>query len=246
MRNMLDIFIHIPKTGGTSFNRLIQDHYSKSRIAFLHDDPEWSVERLIDKCKDKNQKIQIISGHFSYGIHEYIERPYRYITILRNPIELVISLYDYIKSIPLHQYYHLVVDKSLHEFISEQQFDIFTSNLQSKLLGLAAVFPHFPALHNEVGVEDAVFPDQASVQQHLRRHFACIGVMEKYRECLQPMRDALGWKRSPKLYKENSNPNRTSVDTLERGIIEKIARKNSLDTQLYLMVVERWYTSKGK
>ncbi len=104
------VFIHPPKTGGTNLcyvtdaiskknshfkttrfpvpripdqsPGLIAEHWMgglKSALATLSDNPDY--------CKD----INFISGHFPIGLHLYLEKPVKYIVLVRDPIERSIS-----------------------------------------------------------------------------------------------------------------------------------------------------------
>ena len=47
--------------------------------------------------RKKREKLKVIYGHYvTYGIHKYFDKPARYFTFLRNPIEQVMSLYKYL------------------------------------------------------------------------------------------------------------------------------------------------------
>jgi len=88
------LFLHIPKTGGTSLVQIMEwqyGAYSKSPDADFLDLSEW--QRFNGKF-DK----QAAAGHIPYGTHE-IFRDYRYVTILRHPVDRIISLYHYINQL---------------------------------------------------------------------------------------------------------------------------------------------------
>lgn len=88
------LFLHIPKTGGTSLIQIMEWQYgqiSKSPDADFLDLSEW--QRFSGRF-DK----QAAAGHIPYGTHE-IFRDCRYITILRHPVDRIVSLYHYINQL---------------------------------------------------------------------------------------------------------------------------------------------------
>lgn len=84
-------FIHIPRTGGTSFIDMVKRNMGADRVSkFPFDaDRDWD-------------KIEFIHGHFSYNIVQdcglFDGRGISYVTILRHPVERVISAYYHSKS----------------------------------------------------------------------------------------------------------------------------------------------------
>jgi len=54
---------------------------------------------------DASNSIRFIRGHFEFGVHKYLYRPYTYITMLRHPIERAISWYYFVKQNPDSVFY---------------------------------------------------------------------------------------------------------------------------------------------
>lgn len=96
---MLDIFLHIPKTAGSSLRKTFQSIYQKERILTL-DSP------TLDKFKNHNydeKNIDLLMGHMPFGIHNYFSSnvDFRYFTIIRNPLSRAISHYFMPKNIQI-------------------------------------------------------------------------------------------------------------------------------------------------
>lgn len=83
------IFMHIPKTGGTTLRRIIDKQYKPNEIYRTYK----NVVKPQGKMTDQN--IRCIQGHDYFGIHKQINKPYKYVTMLRDPVERVISNYYY-------------------------------------------------------------------------------------------------------------------------------------------------------
>ncbi|NEO03330.1 MAG: sulfotransferase family protein, partial [Moorea sp. SIO3I7] len=88
------IFLHIPKTAGTTLHYIINRQY-KSEYIFEVNCRE-SRNELIRMSEVQKSKIKVIRGHMEFGWHEFIAQPCTYITMLRDPVERVISFYFYI------------------------------------------------------------------------------------------------------------------------------------------------------
>ena len=91
------LFMHIPKTAGTALRFALQSAYEPAEWAAIYEGaPEGRLtreefERLPSEVK---RPLAMVFGHFRYGIHESLTQPSRYITVLRDPIDRVASLYD--------------------------------------------------------------------------------------------------------------------------------------------------------
>src|SRR5690625_7753957 len=85
------IFVHIPKTAGGSLISIISSQYNSHEI-FRMGFPE------VNTATRLNNNIKCVLGHTFYGQHEELG-PHIYITMLRDPIDRVISHYYYAKDI---------------------------------------------------------------------------------------------------------------------------------------------------
>lgn len=85
--NFLYVFLHVPKTGGGTFNQHLKKNLKKEFARPLE---------IINNQKDKN-KVKIISSHDTYyRTHKLISnRKPRYIVFIRDPAERIVSAYNY-------------------------------------------------------------------------------------------------------------------------------------------------------
>ncbi len=88
------IFLHIPKTAGSSLNSIIRRQYKSSE--FFHVNSINNEKEMISKLIEIKDSKKIIFGHHSFGLHKYLDINTKYITLLRNPIDRIISIYYYI------------------------------------------------------------------------------------------------------------------------------------------------------
>ena len=88
------LFYHLSKTGGVSLLRAADRAIAGERKrVFLSEMRPWLDRLRSGAGAEAVDGVAFLSGHFAYGIHEYLpERP-RTFTILRNPVDQTLSMY---------------------------------------------------------------------------------------------------------------------------------------------------------
>lgn len=97
------IFPHIPKCGGTSLKAQIEN--SELETYFDYDRPPRDIAGHDPACDRRNREaalldfgaFDLVFGHFP--VHRYEREHYRYITLLRDPLERAASHYFYWKNV---------------------------------------------------------------------------------------------------------------------------------------------------
>lgn len=231
---MLFIFLHVPKTAGTTMNTLLVTQYGQGHVAFLHESNPWSTERLVQLCNAEDSPIKAISGHFPFGIHQLIDRPCTYFTFLRHPIEMLVSMYYYIRRTPVVPTHEKVLTMSFREFAESPELEHLTTNLQTKYVtGMPNRFEHQSG-HQYLSWDPGPYPpDLALAKEHLERFFSFVGITERFHESLTPLAKLFGWNKEVLLCYENATRNRPQVSELDPDAIELLIQKNQLDIQLY-------------
>lgn len=213
------IFLHLPKTAGTTLNRLIEWEYPVFQMYSI--DPvffTWSARHLRKLSPERLKKTRMFKGHMLYGLHEVLPQPATYITVLRDPVDRVISAYYFMRSYKLHPLYWKLKRSncSLEEFVRQFQRD----NVQSKIIGGS---PYELPCTREI-VERA--------KDNLRHRFAVVGLSERFEESLALMKLRFGWKLSS--YSSfNVTRSRPKKHDLPQSTLELIHEKNGLDMELY-------------
>ena len=115
MRNTI-IFLHIPRTGGTTFRDILERYYHSRNVIEINNfiNTEKNIKSI---TKERRSSIHLIKGHLNFGIHKWIDGPYKYITFLRHPIKRTLSTFKYIKNNIIHEDYNFIQSRSLNEYL---------------------------------------------------------------------------------------------------------------------------------
>jgi hypothetical protein len=220
------IFLHIPKASGSTLHNIIERQYPSEVIYSIDGlNVRDSTNQFKALPEEQRREIKVLKGHMSFGLHEYLPRPSTYITMLRDPIDRVISHYYYVIRNPQHQLHKQVKDENLtlQEYVSS---GITTEVNNSQTRILAAID------QSKVGFDKITEAAFKTAKQNLKTHFSVIGVTEKFDETLLLLKKVFDWK-TPFYIRENVTKNRQSKQSLPQETLEIIQRYNQLDIQLY-------------
>jgi hypothetical protein len=215
------IFLHLLKTGGTTLNRIIEWEYSPLRICGI--DPSffrWSYRRLLRWPVERLAKIQVFTGHMPFGLHNHLSRPSTYMTVMRDPVERVISEYYFARTYVLHPRHRKVRQLSLEEYARSTLYH----NIQTKLLAGQDSLYDFLA-----GECDA---DTLRIaRQNLAEHFALIGLTERFDETLALAKTIFGW-RVRNYANFNVTRQRPPAAAISQVTRDSISARNRSDVEL--------------
>ena len=211
------IFLHIPKTAGTTLNRIIEWQYNPLSIFTL--DPyriRATAERFKTLSEQRRRRFRVVRGHMYYGLHEFLPQGATYITMLREPVARFLSSYYFILRRPLHP---------LHR------------KLKKERLGVEDYLRLIPHRHNFqcrliAGVEGSTIDDERLLdiaKENLTKSFSVVGICERFEESLMLIAKTFGWE-VPYYENRKVSKNRSPVAP---SSIELIREHDRLDIALY-------------
>ena len=89
------IFLHIPKTAGTTLHHIINRQYRQRQLYVYDNSREDALDAFINLSPQTKASLKLIRGHLSYGLHEHLPGTHSYFTFLRDPVDRVLSHYYY-------------------------------------------------------------------------------------------------------------------------------------------------------
>lgn len=228
------IFLHIPKAGGTTLNKIIKRQYRPDKIYIVRDskNSHKRFQDCIDEIKvlplAEREKIKVLRGHMGFGLHDFLPQPSVYLTLLRDPVERVISHYYFVLRTPHHYLHQKVTSEkmSLEDCIYSgisPELDNGQTRLLSSTNGdvdLPIPFGHC----NEEMLERA--------KENLRKYFVGVGLVESFDESLLLFKKLLNWNNI--FYtKRNVTQNRPSQSNFSPETLQLIRKHNEFDLELY-------------
>lgn len=249
------IFFHIGKTGGQTFGEVLYRNFREGErfnanvgntASALGLRKEEHIRQAFLSLSDlARQQIRFVSGHVPFGVHRMFERPAKYVTIVRSPIDRVVSSFYYIRnqpSLPIHTRIRgMTLDEYIDSRLGLDPFDYQTRvlsgcpELDGDWLGCAP--PHA----GDVGPEHL-----EAAKRNIDQHFIAVAPLSHFIELLLLMRRMYGWRLDQMLFsKVNVTKDRPILSELRLETVERVRANNRFDTALYEWAEKRFNDELG-
>jgi len=226
------IFLHIWKAGGSTLHDIIERQYPDDTIYSIDGSRyEASMSEFKQLPESDRAELRVVKGHMDFGLHEYLPRPCTYITMLREPLNRVISDYYYIMETPTHNFYEFMTARkmTLDEFASTPESPLF-DNVQTRVLsGLSWSVPYGECTDDMLEL----------AKQNIETYFTVVGLTEQFDKTLILLQKELGW-RNIAYVKKNVTKTRAKKSDVPKETIDLIKQYNRLDVELYRYAKERF------
>jgi hypothetical protein len=227
------LFIHIPKTAGTTLISLLDQQFAQDEIFPFH-----SVSSPDQLCGFQPQQIgnyRFIRGHYQFG--PYDDKLYRFIiqnpicmTILRDPVTRTISEYRHYVRNPGPMHDEIVANgTTLMEYVCAPKYYRRVVNRQTRLV-LGAV-GGFPLRYDD----DKALSNEALIRLAKERieQFAFVGMTERLEESIRLLFYTFGWQLEGVIPSLNISPTPSTWDTVSQEALQAIKERTQLDAELY-------------
>ena len=228
------LHLHLPKCAGTSLRTSVFQALPENICV------EWNSSNPYDLniSKDEfaaalegNPDARFISGHFPYGIHTVLKgKTYKYMTVLRNPINRILSgfrhtVMENLYLLPAEEA-DLIVNGGFDAYIRSKYAEITFLNTQARLIS---------GMLSNKQLYSVSLPDFLSACQDIfSRDFMHVGIQSKLSESLDYLSNILSLP-SEKVLIENNSNSRGEADCrhiLPQRDIDYLTLANSYDWAL--------------
>jgi len=222
------IFIHIPKTAGSTLHHILQDQY-KSDSTYTIDglDIPGSIQKFSSFTAEKKNSFKLIKGHYSTYLGSQIQNEIKYFTFFREPVDRFQSSYFYIKSSPHNKYFE-VINKHVNTLdkFAEWSIENNRDNMQARsLLNCVNTFNPEEQNLDLLSNMDATIDRCKEIITNLIDY---VLLTERFDEGLIILKNELSWNKTPYYLKRNITRNKP-----QSKLIKEDNKAVIIDSALY-------------
>jgi len=246
-------YLHIPKTGGTTLISLIDGYFNrKNEVLGIH---AWKF--LIPKLPLDFSNYRFVRGHYGIGFYRLLPKKPIYITILREPTDLIISIYKMLQRQRAEaERYSIPQDKTISELITDPKIldikDTLTHWLGvdqdvlsfTKDMDLNQIADFQPEEHETFLSPDMSDDELLKIAKQRLSEFAWVGILERFEESMFLLHYQFGWKPIRDTRKRNVAPKNSN--DLNDAAKKQLDEWTKLDRDLYKYGLELFESRYSK
>ena len=227
MSNKKLIYVHIPKTGGSTLQSILIRQYGKNHFFRIN-----RRNTLADFLEVDKTNINLLVGHFPFDYHKHFNESnnIQYLSLIREPVSRLISNYYHILSRPNNPHHQALTEQTnnIKEFV-EQDINKKTENCYVRFFSNNIDTPHNSCTKQML----------EKAKKNIEQYFPIVGITEMYDESLIMMKNHYQWEQ-PYYAKKNKARIKYNIKTdIDEDSINTIKQYNQLDIELYNWVKTR-------
>ncbi|MBB3206280.1 hypothetical protein FHS27_002089 [Rhodopirellula rubra] len=223
------LFEHVPKCGGNSIRAFLKQSYSSEKSFLLNGgSPHSSIESFKDLPKPQRHSFQFVFGHGAHRLRRHCDPEMLAATILRDPIDRIVSHYYFVAASPDHYLYEQLTaeEMTLAEYARSNISGELTNNYACRFL--------------EIDNEEAMLSPQATVDRAfdlLSNDYSIVGTLENLDESMMAIKKMFRLRKRWVNQKLNVTKQRKSKSEISDEERQAIQESNSIDIELYRRVL---------
>jgi len=215
------IHLHIPKTGGVSLTSILSTHFETDEQITQ------PIHTFLELSPTNLAPYRLIAGHFTYNIQDVVSGNPIFVTMLRHPLDRIISFYHYVRSKPKNDFYFISSQVSFEEFID---FDNIAINwhVQNQMTAMLCGYDK----NDQRPTEQDLPLAKARLKQ-----MPFFGLTKFFQESMYLLHYTFNWDHNFEVVHRNATVNRPSTQQIPDSLRRRILDDNQLDLQLYTFAV---------
>jgi hypothetical protein len=225
-------YVHVQKAAGTEVRERLKRHFAPEAMYpdrtdgdLLTAAPQVSVTQLLARWAVRKEQIELITGHFPYATAELLDADFVSLTVLREPVERVLShLRHHRRMTPGTE------DHSLEALYTEVLTPEFFHNHTVKMFSLTADEVAESAALDRWAFTKAIdlTPQRLADAKANVERVDVLGLQDRLEEFCTELTTRFGWDLGPPLH-----ANRTPTEDVPLALRRRIADDNALDIELW-------------
>lgn len=228
------LFLHIPKTAGTSLRGFLEGLCPESRTC-----KTWFPDALLKIPSWKLGDFDFIGGHYPASISKWLpHESYRTITFMREPVSRSISHFNHLKTESAAFMHPIAAEFDLNEFLLRNDGIFELANMQTRYLGASDFASDY-------------FIDRANISNesvgswvsgpHIQKAFkrACdflekcdvVGIVERMQDSMLLLADRLVLSRQVAI--GHANQGKLTTTAVTGATLDRLREINQFDLKLY-------------
>jgi hypothetical protein len=245
VRPKLLIFCHIPKAGGTTMEFILAncfpgDQYFNSYVGIPDSAASIASGAMIAErynllSPEAKQAIRCVAGgHVPMGIHTLFDRPARYFTVIRHPVDRVVSQFYHMR---VHDYMPLfdrIKDMTFEQYMDSRiGLDPFDHQVRM-LSGCEELDGPWGVDGKPVSAAPVEARHLEMAKQNIEKHFITAAPLEEFSTLVVLLKSLYGWNLRNCLYeRQNITARRPHVDEMPQATRRRVEDYNRYDMELY-------------
>jgi hypothetical protein len=230
-------YVHINKNSGNTVRDVLRRNYPGRlyesllgrRTSTLTGDPvtvdapDVPVRELVEAARRAQGIVDCLAVNLPYGIHRRLDRPVRYFTLLREPVQRCVSYWYWAhhRQGPLWRAFE-AMDRDLSRILADARFPQFRNDQTRFITGTASA--------------EVTWDDLDRAKDLIGTEYAFVGAVERFADSHRMLADRLGW--ADRRYAHLNHADRADAALLPAAATRLFREHNEIDSELHRWLLD--------